>query len=84
MNENNPLPPTEHNSIPPSTIDQEVYNSIRLALTKAQASVVVAINSTMVEIYWEIGKGFTEVSLRNMRQFYAAFPIRSTLRSELS
>lgn len=32
----------------------------------------------------EFGKGFTEVNLRNMRQFYLAFPIRDALRSELS
>lgn len=32
----------------------------------------------------EYGRGFSEQSLRNMRQFYLAFPIRSTLRSELS
>lgn len=32
----------------------------------------------------EFGKGFTERNLRNMRQFYDAFPIRHTLRAELS
>ena len=32
----------------------------------------------------EYGKGFSEASLRNMRQFYRAFPIRYTLSSELS
>ncbi|MCL2637973.1 MAG: DUF1016 N-terminal domain-containing protein [Oscillospiraceae bacterium] len=32
----------------------------------------------------EFGKGFAVRSLRNMRQFYQAFPIRSTLRTELS
>lgn len=32
----------------------------------------------------EFGKGFTEVNLRNMRQFYLTFPIRDALRSELS
>jgi hypothetical protein len=32
----------------------------------------------------EFGKGFTVANLRNMRQFYQAFPIRYTLRSELS
>ena len=30
------------------------------------------------------GKGFTRANLRNMRQFYLAFPIRDALRSELS
>jgi len=32
----------------------------------------------------EFGKGFTERSLRHMRQFYQMFPIRNALRSELS
>lgn len=32
----------------------------------------------------EFGKGFSVQGLRNMRQFYLAFPIRSTLWSELS
>ncbi len=32
----------------------------------------------------EFGKGFSVQGLRNMRQFYLAFPKRSTLRSELS
>lgn len=32
----------------------------------------------------EFGKGFSERNLRRMRQFYLAFPIRSTLSSKLS
>lgn len=32
----------------------------------------------------EFGKGFTERNLRQMRQFYQTFPIRHTLRTELS
>lgn len=32
----------------------------------------------------EFGKGFTERELRRMRQFYMRFPIRGTLRPELS
>ena len=32
----------------------------------------------------EFGKGFDERNLRNMRQFYAAYPIRDALRTELS
>ncbi|MBC8385030.1 MAG: DUF1016 domain-containing protein [Candidatus Cloacimonetes bacterium] len=32
----------------------------------------------------DFGKGFSEQSLRNMRQFYNCFSIRSALRSELS
>ena len=32
----------------------------------------------------DFGKGFSQQSIRNMRQFYNTFPIRSTLWSELS
>ncbi len=32
----------------------------------------------------EFGKGFSQQSIRNMRQFYNCFPIRSTVWSELS
>lgn len=32
----------------------------------------------------ELGKGFDESNLRNMRAFYQAFPICDTLRHELS
>ncbi len=32
----------------------------------------------------EFGKGFDATNLRNMRQFYAAYPIRDALRLELS
>jgi len=32
----------------------------------------------------EFGKGFDDSNLRNMRSFYLAFPIRDTLRHELS
>lgn len=36
------------------------------------------------ELTNEFGKGFSERNLRRMRQFYLAFPIRSTLSSKLS
>jgi len=32
----------------------------------------------------EFGKGFDDSNLRNMRAFYKSFPIRDTLRHELS
>ena len=32
----------------------------------------------------DFGKGFSQQSIRNMRQFFIVFPIRSTLCSELS
>ncbi len=36
------------------------------------------------ELTNEFGKGFSERNLRNMRQFYLAFPIRKTLSARLS
>lgn len=39
------------------------------------------ISQRLTEMF---GKGFDERNLRNMRQFYLAFPIRNALRTELS
>jgi predicted nuclease of restriction endonuclease-like (RecB) superfamily len=94
--------------------DLNIYEKIRIALAEARSRVITAINSAMVQVYWEIGreineavgeraeygkqllqflaerltaefgKGFKVSNLRNMRQFYQTFPIRHTLRSELS
>jgi predicted nuclease of restriction endonuclease-like (RecB) superfamily len=96
--------------------DNAVYNNIRATLVAARRKVYSAVNQTMVEAYWDIGrhimgaqnnstraeygaqllkylserltgefgKGFDESSLRRMRQFYQTFPIRATLRHELS
>ena len=36
------------------------------------------------ELTLEFGKGFDDSNLRNMRSFYRSFPIRDTLRHELS
>ncbi|MDR0917065.1 MAG: PDDEXK nuclease domain-containing protein [Oscillospiraceae bacterium] len=105
----NELQPTTSNEL-----DTNVYKSIRDTLAQARSKVYAAVNSAMVEAYWEIGrqieeavgtraeygkgllrylserlteefgKGFDESSLRRMRQFYKAFPIRATLWHELS
>ena len=95
--------------------EDTVYQSIRTVLTAARQKVYSAINSAMVEAYWDIGrqimeaqngqraeygtglikylaerlteefgKGFDESSLRRMRQFFQVFPIRATVRHELS
>ena len=95
---------------------QETYSYIRNSIIAAQGKVYAAVNSAMVNAYWEIGeqiyracgendraeygknllkylsdrltaefgKGYSVQGLRNMRQFYCTFPIRSTLCSELS
>lgn len=100
-----------------STTNTDLYHSIATILRAARTSAYRAINFTMVEAYWNVGRtivedeqrgqdrakygdavlknlsdrltaefgpGFSEQSLRNMRQFYQHFPIRSALRSELS
>ena len=78
--------------------DERVYVSVRETLESVRGKVERAVNSAMVEAYWEIGrqiveatgeraeygKGFTERNLRQMRSFYLAFPIRHTLCAELS
>ena len=42
------------------------------------------LNDLSERLSAEFGKGFSVQNLRSMRQFYRAFPIRSTLCSELS
>ncbi len=95
---------------------EQTYNTIRKSIVQAQHTMAAAVNTAMVNAYWEIGeqiykacgendragygkkllqylseqlaaefgKGFSVQGLRNMRQFYCTFPIRSTLWSELS
>ena len=41
-------------------LESTVYHSIRDTLSKARAKVYTAINSTMVEAYWEIGRQIDE------------------------
>lgn len=92
------------------------YEIIRGFVVNAQTNIYKAVNTAMVQAYWEIGqeihkvcgendraeygkrvleylserltkefgKGYTVANLKNMRQFYRAFPIRQTLSSELS
>jgi predicted nuclease of restriction endonuclease-like (RecB) superfamily len=96
---------------------KEFYQSVADVLRVARRNAYRAVNFTMVEAYWNIGRmiveeeqqgkeraeygtallknlsvrlieefgaGFSEQSLRNMRQFFSCFPIRSALRSELT
>jgi len=95
----------------------DFYQSVVEILRAARTRAYRAVNFTMVEAYWNVGrmiveeeqrgqeraeygtflikelssrltsefrKGFSEQSLRNMRQFYKCFPIRSAVRSELT
>ena len=94
-----------------------LVEAIASQIEYARNHVRQAVNSAMVQSYWEIGrliveqeqqgesraaygkqqlqqlskqlterlgKGFDERNLRNMRAFYQTFPIRNTLRTELS
>ena len=104
----------KNTEIIPLEADEKTYENIRITLADSRTKVLTAINSAMVQVYWDIGreindaigeraeygkqllkflaerltadfgKGFRESNLRNMRQFYQTFPIRYTLRSELS
>ena len=104
----------KNTEIMPLEADEKTYENIRITLADARTKVLTAINSAMVQVYWDIGreindaigeraeygkqllkflaerltadfgKGFRESNLRNMRQYYQTFPIRYTLRSELS
>ena len=93
------------------------YQNIKDILIQARSKAYRAVNVTMVEAYWNIGraiveqeqqgkeraeygkylikdlskrltqdfgKGFDQSNLRNMRLFFKMFPIRDTLRHELS
>ena len=95
----------------------EFYESIAVVLRTSRAKAYRAVNFTMVEAYWnigrmiveeeqlgkeraeygafliqnlavrlsnEFGRGFSEPSLWNMRQYYQCFPILSALRRELT
>lgn len=42
------------------------------------------LKNLSIRLMHDFGNGFSEQSLRNMRQFYRMFPIRSTLWSELT
>lgn len=92
------------------------YNNIRNSIVNAQNKIVKAINSAIVESYWQIGeqiykecgeneraeygkyvlqylsnrltkefgKGGGLANLKNMRQFYLAFPKSYTLCSQFN
>jgi hypothetical protein len=42
------------------------------------------LKNLSIQLTQEFGKGFDESNLRNIRSFYKAFPIRDSLRHELS
>lgn len=106
----------ENTSAKDPAAGEQTYKVIRNSVITAQGKIYTAVNSAMVQAYWEIGeqiylacgendraeygkgllkylserltaefgKGFTVANLRNMRQFYLAYPKRYTVCSELS
>ena len=60
MDGNNRLSRVEKGQSLPAQFDKEIYETIRAALSEARTSVVVAVNSAMVSVYWEIGRQIAE------------------------
>ena len=60
MDDKNKLSKIEKGQSPSAQFDKEIYDSIRAALDEARTSVVVAVNSAMVSVYWEIGRQIAE------------------------
>jgi len=52
----NKLSKIKNGQSPSVQFDKEIYDSIRATLAEARTSVVIAVNSAMVSVYWEIGK----------------------------
>jgi hypothetical protein len=69
---------------------QMYWNIGKLIVEDEQAGEVRAeygkavLKNLSAQLTIEFGKGFEESNLRNIRQFYIAFPIRDALRHELS
>lgn len=93
-----------------------IYKDIRNKIIAARGKMLKHIDTTMIEVYWYVGKityelsenstkasygkkiidvlsskltvefgsGFSPVSIRRMRKFYEAYPIWSTVSTELS
>ena len=53
-------PNNENEQALSANFDKEVYESIRATLAEARTSVVTAVNSAMVNAYWEIGRQIAE------------------------
>ena len=60
MDDKKKLSKTDKGQSLSSQFDKEIYDSIRAALAKARTSIVVAVNSAMVSVYWEIGRQIAE------------------------
>ncbi|MCL2603933.1 MAG: PDDEXK nuclease domain-containing protein [Defluviitaleaceae bacterium] len=45
----------ENAKVMPFTADQKIYENIKAVLTESRSKMLTAINSVMVQVYWEIG-----------------------------
>ena len=59
-------------------VEDEQQGNVKAGYGKA------TLKNLSLELTLEFGKGFDESNLRNIRQFYLAFPIRDAVRHELS
>jgi len=53
-----------------SESEKSFFADISRILNEGRHKVHTAVNFTMVETYWNIGKEFSEANLKNFRQFY--------------
>ena len=60
MDDNSKLSKVERDQSPFVQCDMEVYEAIRTALAETRTKIVVAVNSAMVGVYWEIGRQIAE------------------------
>ncbi len=60
MDDKNKLSNPEKGQSMSPQIDGEIYEAIRAALEEARTKVVVAVNTAMVSVYWEIGRQIAE------------------------
>ena len=51
-------------------VDQKTYDAVRGYIVAAQKQITVAVNSAMVEAYWNIGKQIYEACGENERAEY--------------
>jgi hypothetical protein len=56
--------------------DKAIYDKIHATLVAARRKVYSAVNQTMVEAYWEIGRQIMEAQNNNARAEYGAGLIR--------
>lgn len=61
-----------------------IYDNIKKLVINARNKVYTTVNIEMLNLYWNIGKGFSSRNLRTMRKFYLTYPIWKTVSAKLS